>query len=68
MKDYLKIYSVDNTKKNERKFTDNFIQINRSHIINFNKVNSFGKNHLIIGKKEFNLSEKYEPDFGKYIE
>lgn len=47
---------------------DNFIQINRSHIINFNKVNSFGKNHLIIGKKEFNLSEKYEPDFGKYIE
>lgn len=46
---------------------ENFIQINRSHIINFNKVNSFGKNHLIIVKKEFNLSEKYKSDFEKYI-
>ncbi|MDM1551289.1 LytR/AlgR family response regulator transcription factor [Empedobacter falsenii] len=76
MKDYLKIYSEDKElpyiplmtlKKMKENLPENFIQINRSHIINFNKVNSFGKNHLIIRKKEFNLSEKYKSDFEKYI-
>ncbi|MDM1547098.1 response regulator transcription factor [Empedobacter falsenii] len=76
MKDYLKIYSEDKElpyiplmtlKKMKENLPDNFIQINRSHIINFNKVNSFGKNNLIIGKKEFSLSEKYKPYFEKYI-
>ena len=76
MKDYLKIYSEEKElpyiplmtlKKMKENLPDNFIQINRSHIINFNKVTSFGKNNLIIGKKEFNLSEKYKSDFEKYI-
>ena len=76
MKDYLKIYSEEKElpyiplmtlKKMKENLPENFIQINRSHIINFNKVNSFGKNNLIIGKKEFNLSEKYKPEFEKYI-
>ncbi|MGV0847807.1 LytR/AlgR family response regulator transcription factor [Empedobacter falsenii] len=76
MKDYLKIYSEEKElpyiplmtlKKMKENLPENFIQINRSHIINFNKVNSYGKNNLIIGKKEFNLSEKYKSDFDKYI-
>ena len=76
MKDYLKIYSEEKElpyiplmtlKKMKENLPENFIQINRSHIINFNKVNSYGKNNLIIGKKEFNLSEKYKSDFEKYI-
>ena len=76
MKDYLKIYSEEKElpyiplmtlKKMKENLPENFIQINRSHIINFNKVTSFGKNNLIIGKKEFNLSEKYKSDFEKYI-
>lgn len=72
MKDYLKIYSEDKELPyiplmTLKKMKENFLQINRLHIINFNKVNSFGKNHLIIGKKEFNLSEKYKSDFEKYI-
>ena len=76
MKDYLKIYSEEKElpyiplmtlKKMKENLPENFIQINRSHIVNFNKVTSFGKNHLIIGKKEFNLSEKYKSDFEKYI-
>ena len=72
MKDYLKIYSEEKELPyiplmTLKKMKENFIQINRSHIINFNKVTSFGKNNLIIGKKEFNLSEKYKSDFEKYI-
>ena len=76
MKDYLKIYSEEKElpyiplmtlKKMKENLPENFIQINRSHIVNFNKVTSFGKNNLIIGKKEFNLSEKYKSDFEKYI-
>ena len=76
MKDYLKIYTDEKStpfiplmtlKKMREILPKNFIQINRSQLINFNKVNSFGKNQLIIRKKTFNLSEKYKSNFEMYI-
>lgn len=76
MKDYLKIYSEDRDlpyiplmtlKKMKEYLPENFVQINRSHIINFNKITSFGKNQIFIGKKSFNLSEKFKPHFEKLI-
>lgn len=76
MKDYLKIYSEDRDlpyiplmtlKKMKEYLPENFVQINRSHIINFNKISSFGKNQIFIGKKAFNLSEKFKPNFEKLI-
>lgn len=76
MKDYLKIYSEDRDlpyiplmtlKKMKEYLPENFVQINRSHIINFNKITSFGKNQIFIGKKAFNLSEKFKSNFEKLI-
>jgi len=76
MKDYLKIYSEDRDlpyiplmtlKEMKEYLPENFVQINRSHIINFNKITSFGKNQIFIGKKSFNLSEKFKPNFEKLI-
>ena len=75
MKDYLKIYSEDKEtpyiplmtlKKMKTMLTQNFVQINRSQILNFDKVTSYSKNHVHIYKKEFSLSEKYKKEFERF--
>ena len=72
MKDYVKIYSEEREvpyiplmtlKKLSEMLNDNYLQINRSQIVNFKKIDSFGKNHLTIKKKEFSISEKYRIEF-----
>ena len=73
MRDYVKIYSekrdvpyipLMTLKKAKSILTqNNFLQINRSQIINISKINSYGKNSLSIAGKRFIVSEKFQDDF-----
>ena len=40
-----------------------FLQINRSQIVNLNKIGSFAASNLSIGPKKFNVSSSYREDF-----
>lgn len=40
-----------------------FLQINRSQIVNLNKIGSFAAGNLSIGTKKFNVSASYREDF-----
>lgn len=42
---------------------NSFLQINRSNIINFRKIDSFGKRNLSIGKHKFIVSDIYRKNF-----
>ena len=74
MKDYVKIYTEDRDipyiplitlKKFREVLPENFIQINRSQIINSDKISSFGKNTLSIGDRNFSVTGKFRDEFEK---
>jgi DNA-binding LytR/AlgR family response regulator len=44
-----------------------FHQVNRSAIVNLNKVEGYGKDVVLIGKHELSLSENYRDDFLRFI-
>lgn len=73
MGDYVKIFVEDKEnpliplitlKKLKTYLPENsFLQINRSQIINFQKIDSFGKSNLSIGKLKFIVSNTYKKNF-----
>lgn len=72
MKDYVKIYTENRLipyiplmtlKKLSEILNDDLVQVNRSQIVNFKKIESFRKNSLILNNKEFIISEKYKSEF-----
>lgn len=73
MRDYVKIYTENRAvpfiplmtlkKMKELLPSDHFLQINRSHIVNLSKITSFGKNHLYVSQKKFNITEKFREGF-----
>ena len=73
MRDYVKIYTENRDvpfiplmtlKKAKSILTqNNFLQINRSQIINISKISSYGKTSLSIEGKRFQVSEKFQNDF-----
>ena len=73
MRDYVKIYSENRDvpyiplmtlKKAKSILTqNNFLQINRSQIINISKISSYGKNSLSLAGKKFVVSEKFQEEF-----
>jgi DNA-binding LytR/AlgR family response regulator len=73
MRDYVKIYTENRevpyiplmTLKKIKTLlnANNFLQINRSQIINISKISSYGKNSLTIAEKKFSVSEKFQDGF-----
>lgn len=78
MRDYVKIYTEERdvpfipliTLKKISKLlpSESFIQINRSQIINTEKISSFGKNTLSIGAKNFSVTGNFREEFEKVRE
>lgn len=76
MKDYVKIYMqhrvvpyipLTTLKKIYELLNEDFIQINRSQIINVKKIQSYQKNSLILHNKKFKISEKYKIEFSNIV-
>ncbi|PWH86716.1 LytR/AlgR family response regulator transcription factor [Brumimicrobium oceani] len=75
MGDYVKIFFEDKksplipliTLKKIKTFLPEkmFLQINRSQIINLQKVDSYGKSNLTIGENKFNVSDTFRESFEK---
>ncbi|WP_312818578.1 LytR/AlgR family response regulator transcription factor [Kaistella carnis] len=73
MRDYVKIYTENRevpyiplmTLKKIKTLlnANNFLQINRSQIINISKISSYGKNSLTLAEKKFSVSEKFQDGF-----
>lgn len=73
MGDYVKIFTESRksplipliTLKKMRTYLPDksFLQINRSQIINLQKIDSFGKNDLSIGEHRFMVSDTFKRDF-----
>ncbi len=73
MRDYVKIYTENRavpyiplmTLKKIKTLLNahNFLQINRSQIINITKISSYAKNSLTIAGKKFVVSEKFQDGF-----
>lgn len=75
MSDYVKIFLEDKksplipliTLKKIKTFLPEkkFLQINRSQIINLQKVDSYGKSNLTIGENKFSVSDTFRESFDK---
>ncbi len=73
MRDYVKIYTENRavpyiplmTLKKIKTLLNahNFLQINRSQIVNITKISSYAKNSLTIAGKKFVVSEKFQDGF-----
>lgn len=73
MRDYVKIYTENCEVSNIPLMTlkklksllpeKNYIQINRSQIINISKISSYGKNSLVIAGKKFVVAENVQEEF-----
>lgn len=73
MRDYVKIYIEERdipyipliTLKKFRELLPekNFLQINRSQIINLDKITSFGKNTVSIGDRNFSVTGSFREEF-----
>ena len=73
MRDYVKIYTENREvpyiplmtlKKIKSLLPEkNFIQINRSQIINISKISAYGKSSLCLAGKKFVVSEKFQEEF-----
>lgn len=76
MKDYSRFYTEDNkimTLQNLKKIEDAlstppFLRVHKSYIINLEKVESIGKNDLVIAGKTIPIGGLYKETFQKYIE
>jgi len=73
MRDYVKIYTENRavpyiplmTLKKIKTLLNahNFLQINRSQIVNITKISSYAKNSLTVAGKKFVVSEKFQDGF-----
>lgn len=73
MRDYVKIYTENREvpyiplmtlKKIKSLLPEkNFIQVNRSQIINISKISSYGRSSLSLAGKKFVVSEKFQEEF-----
>nr|WP_205617752.1 LytTR family DNA-binding domain-containing protein [Balneola vulgaris] len=78
LKDYLKFYTVNSEKpilslKSMKSLEEElpnkyFMRVHRSFIVNLKKVTTIERNHIIFGKKNIPVSEKYKENFQMFID
>ena len=61
-------YIINNSLKNlEKKLSNQFVRVHHSYIINFEKINAFKDNHLVINNIRVPISKSYKSALTKRI-